>query len=154
MLSPYFPVWLVGLISPLFAWLGTKIVGTYKPIVLFALCLAVVVAVIAATPLGWESIVDQTVILFGLVAGAYTIAKPVERIGRPGGAVVAVLAGALVVGFALVVRAQDSLTALAPVAAAAPAVPAPPVGETVNTWLVWGVAALGAVVARWFRGRR
>lgn len=159
MLSPYFPVWLPGLISPVFVWLGGKLPGTYKPIVLFALCLVIVAAVIMASPLGWNSLIDQSIVLFGMVAAAYTIAKPIEKAGRPGGAIVAVLmACMLMCAFAAMAQAPGS--EIVP-PATDPALPypgsdpaPPPIAETASVWLYWAASAVGAVIARWLRGKR
>jgi len=131
MLSEYIPQWLIALVSPILTLLGDKISAALKPIVGFAMCLAIVGYAIVSSPLGMAELIPQAIILFGMVVGGYTIAKGADSIPTK-----------TVAGTALVLLATLGIgSAIAQTAS-------PPVAETAYVWSQWGLGALGGLVAR------
>ena len=137
MLSPYVPAWLTLILSPFLAFLTPRLPERIKPAALFGICAACIAAVIVLTPLDWPLFIEQTIILFGIVAGGYTIAKPLGR-----GSSIPVKTIGLTAMFALLFigGAAWAQEAVAPVTE--------PIRDTASVWVAWALGALGGVLAR------
>jgi hypothetical protein len=148
MLSPYFPVWLVAFISPIIAFLNEKwlnAIPNIKPVALFGVCAVITAGVISATPLDWPVLIEQTIILFGIVAAGYTVSKPVGKLSPRNTAILTAFISCVFLGLSRV-YAQDSLMTLTPETATPPI--AEPVIQTANVWLQWGLGFVGGVLGR------
>jgi len=152
MLSPYFPVWLIAVISPIVAFLNPILNPrpNIKPIALFGLCVAVTTAVIVGTPLDWPDLIQQAIILFGIVAAGYTVTKPVNKLGGRDTAILTALVCAIFIGLSKVYAQEAPIDSLSDPAAFLPASEpiSTPVVQTVNVWLQWGFGFLGGVLGR------
>ena len=86
MLSEHFPAWwlylFAGTASPIVTLVTGNLQKAWKPIALFSFALVSTVVTVYATPLEMEALIEQTMILFGIATGGYTMAtlNPTNRI--------------------------------------------------------------------------
>jgi hypothetical protein len=149
MLSPYFPVWVIAFISPIIAFLNEKWLNALpniKPVALFGLCVAATIAVIVGTPLDWPALIEQAIILFGIVAAGYTVTKPVGKLSPRNTAILTAIVSCVFLGLSRVYAQDSLLTTLPPETATLPI--AEPVIQTANVWLQWGLGFVGGVLGR------
>jgi uncharacterized membrane protein len=103
----YIPSWLIGFLSPILNldFVAKKIPEEIRSTAILALCAAVMGITVWVTPLTMQSFPTEMWALFCLITGAYTVTKPVDGM-KPGSAVLAVLAGGILLLAPFVAQAQ------------------------------------------------
>lgn len=120
MISEFFPPWVAyfyaGATSPIVALASKWLPRRLRPVAIFALAMATTAFVCATTPLAWEHLIGQAILLFGLTTTGYTAAAALELGSKqpslPATRLSCLVLGACLLLVAVVVSAQTAADSL------------------------------------------